>query len=476
MKKFLNKILVIIIGLLVILIILEIFLRIVGFSYLIKDTYRNNNQPIKKAKYTILCLGDSHTYGFGVEHQYSYPSRLQAFFDKNSKVSVNVINYGIVTQNTTQVLNSLQKSINDTKPDIIILLSGGANHWNYYGYNSSISYPSLSGFLNKLFFNIRVYKLFVLFSKNLGSKLFFSDRDEIRQEELKQIQEKLNYYMDKLKTEPQNPENYFYLGLYNYKVQKIDEAIKWLEKGIEVEPHCGNNYILINFCFNYYSHDETPAINWLKKGIEKYPNNPLLYKLILENYHKIGKKDELKEWTSKLSAIRGNLMNIYFAKINQEDKNFLEKRAIAVDPEFNEVTNNVLGMTHGFLNFGNIIHKQEIVTENKKYVLSWIKADLENIFQICYKNNIKLILQSYAIKPENDFWTTTSRTVNDALKEFAEENAVPFVDNEAVFDKLEYRGWNYFNKCKSDTHPNKEGYEIMAKNLYDYIVANNLIN
>jgi lysophospholipase L1-like esterase len=501
MKRILKKAMVISLGLLSILLILELSLRIAGFLFL------NSNHPAYNKKYqnkdvsiyTILCLGDSHTYGMGVTNRYNYPSQLEVLLNNRRLTTESrlktfkVINKGVVTQNTVELLISLKKTLDEVKPDLVILLTGGANNWNYYGYKPGNSNPELSGFLNNALYKIRVYKLVVLLYKNITVKLTQrsqeannsinpttvsqegNNKKEISQEEnILNIKYKIKQFEEKIKLETNNPENYFYAGLYYYQSGNIEQARKLFELGIDVDPSYGNNYALINYCYTYHSNNIEQAIKWLKEKIVKYPNNPLLYEMLAEDYHKLGFREESTKWLTLAKNLGPNAMRINYKRIDKSSYNFLERRAMSIDPRFKDINDGPHGTALGFITFQEGIDKEKIVNDNMNYVLPWVKADLENIINICRKNKVEIIIQNYAIKPEYGFWTQSARTVNVVLKEVANEYSIPFVDNEENFNSLGENQKYYFNHSKDDSHPNEKGYGLMAKNLYYSIVTNYL--
>jgi lysophospholipase L1-like esterase len=485
-KNILKKVFALVLGLLSILLILEIILRIAGFAYLHKSNKSSDNVSQSKdgKTFTILCLGDSHTYGFGVEPQNNYPSQLQELLERGlgtgdgGQKTFKVINKGIVTQNTTDVLDVLQQDLNDIHPDLVILLTGGANHWNYYGYNSSKQYPQVSGILNRILYKIRVYKLCVLLYKTIENNLTHSsipNQDE-SDNKINEYASKIKYYELEARKNPVNAENYFYIGLYNYRMQNIEEAKKWFEMGIRIDPYYGNNYILLNYCYTYYSNDLYAGIKWLEEKIRREPNNPVWKEMIAENYYKTGNKDEAMKWLQASRNVDSNTMKIRYSAVNQAEQNLLEKRATDIDIRFKEIGKNPLGAALGFMYFQEDISKDKIVSGNKKFVLSWIKGDLEKIVQICRKNNVELLLQCYAVKPEDNFWTRIAGEVNLVVRDVANEYSVPTVDNEEIFKSLGARQKEYFTPYANDAHPNEKGYGLMAQNIYDKILSEKLLH
>jgi lysophospholipase L1-like esterase len=110
----------------------------------------------------------------------------------------------------------------------------------------------------------------------------------------------------------------------------------------------------------------------------------------------------------------------------------------------NEMVNALL--THGLPDYSDM-----------KVFKMTLAYDLRNIISLLSASNIKLILQSYPAS-----WA------NDILKETANVNKIAFVDNQAVFEKMQaasgYKREDYFAE---DGHCNAEGYKVMAENIYN---------
>ena len=148
-------------GLSITIILLEVMLRIIGFININRVTSdKKLLSSSQQTNYTILFLGDSFTAGMGASHDKTMPTQLQNLFNSEFKENfVNVINGGMPGCNTTQVLNKLDYAIGAIKPDLIILLIGGANKWNHKGYYAYLKGKSLFAALKDQVYRIRVYKL-----------------------------------------------------------------------------------------------------------------------------------------------------------------------------------------------------------------------------------------------------------------------------------------------------------------------------
>lgn len=103
----------------------------------------------------------------------------------------------------------------------------------------------------------------------------------------------------------------------------------------------------------------------------------------------------------------------------------------------------------------------------EEFVKLW-KYDTEIIIQAAKQRNIPIILMTYHINP-------SYLSIND-FKEIASKEDIYLVRNDLTFYNL------YLNKTISDYissidnwHPNEKGYRIIAKNAYDAIVENKLL-
>lgn len=84
---------------------------------------RNKEFNIQKddSTFRILCLGDSWTYGWGVDIEDSWPMQLETFLHKHGYPKVEVINCGRPGQYTTTHKNNITKLVPLLKPDLVLL-------------------------------------------------------------------------------------------------------------------------------------------------------------------------------------------------------------------------------------------------------------------------------------------------------------------------------------------------------------------
>jgi len=112
---------------LVILVVLELTLQAIGLFYSPSETAG----PGEEGTVSILCVGDSHTFGLAVPPPCSYPNRLAAILNQGRDDKLyNVINMGVPGRNSAVLRTKLKRYVEQTTPSIVLILSGFNNSWN----------------------------------------------------------------------------------------------------------------------------------------------------------------------------------------------------------------------------------------------------------------------------------------------------------------------------------------------------------
>ena len=133
-----KKIVVIVLGIIFSLFVLESTIRIVNFIY-------QNNLNLKRktisenSELRIYCYGDSFTRGMGAPEGFDFPAQLNFFLILNKFPKVKVVNRGVSGSNSAQILAKIKSDLKVNKPDCIVILGGGANLWNSWGYESGFN-------------------------------------------------------------------------------------------------------------------------------------------------------------------------------------------------------------------------------------------------------------------------------------------------------------------------------------------------
>ncbi len=109
---------------------------------------------------TILCVGDSHTYGAPLPEADAYPAQLQRMLDERlPQWSFEVINLGFPGVNSTFVANRLETQLSQIRPDIVMVTAGTNNLWNKLGEDEDKQGTSA---FRQVLLKIKLYRLLTI--------------------------------------------------------------------------------------------------------------------------------------------------------------------------------------------------------------------------------------------------------------------------------------------------------------------------
>ncbi len=129
-----------------------------------EDPQSKNLPEDNKEGYTILCVGDSYTFGGFGSYENAYPYQLQKMFNAVPGNRIKVINGGACEYNSRQVLARLPSLIKDYKPDAVILLVGATNRFNLALYDMDGN--PIMGIIK----SFRIYKMAKMIKMNFHNK------------------------------------------------------------------------------------------------------------------------------------------------------------------------------------------------------------------------------------------------------------------------------------------------------------------
>jgi len=173
--KFIKKFRIFSTYVLFILVFTELILRFIGFMY----SRVPNLSQFGHDSFNIICLGDSFTYGSGVDCKYSYPKQLEHILNEKKIMpkEFKVFNLGIPGYNSSQVLQYLTYILNRyRKPDLIIILTGANDSWNltdsniYRFINKDDILRKMLMYVKRYIFRLRIYKALKIAKLNLKGK------------------------------------------------------------------------------------------------------------------------------------------------------------------------------------------------------------------------------------------------------------------------------------------------------------------
>jgi lysophospholipase L1-like esterase len=111
--------------------------------------FRGEEFPFQKEEdeIRIVAMGDSITFGFGLDETAPYPYQLQKMLQSegNGHYSYRVINAGVPSYDSLQVLLTFEHRVLELEPDLIIVTVG----WNDLSYSLRDWYPEISLYTGK---------------------------------------------------------------------------------------------------------------------------------------------------------------------------------------------------------------------------------------------------------------------------------------------------------------------------------------
>ena len=432
MKKY--NILLLMFGIIVALVLSEILLTLAGAEY---RMYRlgNKKELRSHADSRILCLGDSYTFGEGAAKGYSYPEQLQALLDNNVSKKFKVFNGGVPGSNSSQLFNNLEANIKKYNPDIIIIMTGANNDSNFHQSNYFLFVDnSMKTYLYRIdsfMSNLHTYKLLKATTINIFNKLIHGMRPMRVSREINKINLSINTAnKDRVKIENvplefrEEAAHHFEMGRFYEERSKFELALEEYKKASELNPYDENYLRKIGFIYLHRMHVKNAsllAIQAFQKALEIDPLNLELREELFNTYYQEGKKELAMEELRTM---------LYLCPDYEIARQLLAHKL----PDFQD---------------------REVAAKTLEY-------DLRNIIKLTASIGIKLILESYP----------SGHPTNRTAEKVAREHRISFIDNAAVFRKLEqskgYRWEHYFTE---DAHCNENGYKVIAENVYNTLIA-----
>ena len=460
MSKGRSRIVVFTVGIVLCLLLLEVSLRIVGAVY---SRLSESDSSRGGAGTTILCLGDSVTFGLGAKRGFSYPDQLQKMLDQSDpQKQYKVINRGWPGQNSAQLLLRVERYLREFRPQIVTLLTGARNQDNYFGFRQFLekSGDDRRGFLLSLHDSldtIRLYKFTRLLFRDLTTA--GGNREPAVTHELPEIQP--GRYPSEVRRPPAEKavedcfegERLKEMGQYDKALEFIQEAVN----RVEVQGSC--YYLAGSMYLEQKQYQE--AIDWFQKGVDQDP-------LLFGNYDGIGltlseqgKMEEAIIWFQK-GFVKARYESLYghcyigISKAFRKNGDALSairffeqevKRPSPVDDYLNRLAADYL-----------LLFQKRRSTSD---VLRWIQSDIGQLLGLLKRYDVQIIFQNYPYEPD----------IDAIYQEIGGNSEVVFVDHRKTFDPYTKNGVLSREFFVPDGHPNAKGYHLMAKNLWAVITS-----
>lgn len=527
-KKYLTKTLVFLLGSIVFLTLLEFIISLVGAGYL----YFNSPTLLNsKNTFNILCLGNSHTFGAGVNKNEAYPAVMQNFLNTSyNENTFNIINGGFINGNTSIILENMKSLTTTYKPQLVLVMVGQANFWNSYGYQDSKSDESDNSWgkneVRKKLEKFHIFKFFDLAYSIIFKKIF--DPPHIQNVEALQIiakkeGEALNLNIGKAELIHGKNIIQNYISNFNESSPKnLNAAI--LTK-IFIDQHLSpSDDVLIKDIEQLYKYEN-----------ENYSYNTIIFFLSKKNY--IWSKEDqfqkfvlmsqkvLSENNMRKFEIVSNILQNKKSQISVDQQLEYILSELAVYPantfaaekaytilyskkKYSEATQVIIASLNanpfsvkdisGWLRelyvysksskktiddflkgfeFKKNLLQFEVSDQNEK-IMNWIEQDYQKIIDYYAHENIPMVIIGY-------HWLRNIHHESNlelSIEKIARNNShLPYINlkptylSEAALSKTKMSTLYSTVMGPNDTHPSVEGHKLIAKLLIDFLVDKKLI-
>lgn len=481
--------------------LLEIGLRIAGHLYWLKKfssiektdifVYENVSDA-----YTVLCVGDSFTFGESLPGHDTYPGQLtEKLRTVDTFRKFLFINGGKCEFNSRQTLKLLPQWIKTQNPDLIILLVGAANRFNPSWYNVNAGQGVLTP-LVEMIRNLRVFKMIRIIVLNLRWKYLGKGFEGV----ISGQERALSYDVD-----AGGIQKLVFVDSQGNKFRSRGKQAKnYIKKMIKIKASKEGDPLSIIW-FYYNNGDTQKALAIAQENLEKNSMIPDILCAMGYIYFRTGQHQEAERCykrafkndpSSELALCHLayfyrelGFLNAKNGKCDQAVEYFL--KAISLDPARSH-NYYMLAKTYDLqskydiatilallekmkedyprLEESEVLRRYLGLFKNKNNweanIRQWLMDDLESIAELCQEQNVKLIIQNYPIPYP---------MANNALKKIAEKYNLPFVDNCSVFHALisqEKRDIYLLD----DDHCTVEGYRVMAENIYKRLISEGIVN
>jgi tetratricopeptide (TPR) repeat protein len=259
-------------GLLLFLLVLEGGLRLAGSFYDEPRTQPDLPELAALGDHVILAVGDSMTWGIGASKGMTWPEQLEREIELRSPgLDYTVINGSMAGANSTMIRALLEEYLQVFQPDLVLILAGGSNNTNYFGYHQWKRADSPWARIDDVLFGLRVYRLLRSLGRT-GLAPAVGGQDPV----LDGIAGAIDAYEAWLIDQGREPLPALREGGYLLEVSRYQRALEIFERAAEEHPddgcpHWGRGMALKGL------RDESGAERAYLACIEEEPDNPACY-------------------------------------------------------------------------------------------------------------------------------------------------------------------------------------------------------
>jgi len=420
------------VNILICLLSFELILQITGLFFALKIKKQN---LAKGGDIHIICIGDSFTYGLGVPRSEAYPSQLEKVLNNAyPQKHIKVINLGVPGYNSSQCLNTIKEKLDYYKPKIILVMSGMNNCWNFTDssyfkikqtkHNSPLNFRAK--LIDTLLCKLKTYKLIKIAFLNITDRLKST---------------KPQHYHE----QPTLPKREFLMPLRSAELTGLlKEGLRYFEQGqydlsevyyrkaLELAPDDYEPHWFMGRFYNQKGQKEKATEELVLAT--KYALHPYTVTCILADMQEQSQPLNSKYFQEYADLIK-NLRSVWIEKFGEE---YVQR---FIDPMISYEENDLINV---------------------------LAYDLKEMKNYIIEKKARLVVLTYP-------WPATKfRCPVDIYYRIANYLDLPLVDNTSLFDKC-LKIYRYEDLFVADGHCTKEGYRLIAENVYDTLKRYNLI-
>jgi lysophospholipase L1-like esterase len=420
-----------------------------------------------EAKYTLLCEGDSFTYGIGGN---AYPDQLQKLMnERHGEGTVRTVNTGIPGLNSALLADDLEAHLIEHKPDAVLVIVGENNSWNSIRLDDSGGAPSVWMRVDAMLLSSRAYKLVRVAAIGWYYGTFHEARgvDHGFEGDDLELQRAANHLTDtrevigypEKEPAPRLPLEAVMPAWDAAQVAKregrYDDALREFLVVVEGAPDFGPAWY--GLATAYMRRKENgPAIAALEKAASLPPVDGEVYFTLGHAYAQEEREaDAVRAWTDGLRQWpESHKLYGALARYFQEQHRLWE----AID-----AVKDVPGVEKNLLHRYLLTLKPHAPTEPKEgeedavkgLVMEGLRNDIRRVIRTSRRYGAEVILGSY---PDAAY---------DVVEEVAREERVKYIDFRPIYDARFESREQYLSADRC--HCNTDGYAVMAEVFADAV-------
>ena len=465
MKRTARRTIVSLAGLLVVLLVLELGLRVVGCVHRRQLAARRAPVSAADGSCRILCAGDSYTVGMGAPVGQDYPRQLQRLLDARGEPACQVVNSAVAGQNTAQILRQLRNDLPVLRPRVVVLLCGGANVWNHWGYDAGCG-----SWTRRVLYDIRLVKLVTLLARGVKDKAGVGDArrlDDVLESEVYESARQA------CRDKPGDARAHFELGLILLDARRAEEAKAAFLRGIELDPAMAHNYEGLANAF-YVVGEFEEALAALKRGVRVDPGYLAFYRELGGMSSALGRFDDAVAYYKE--GLKRDPMCLDFHQHLGSMMRFVDPEKASFEDLLRE---HPYDTGRAFYNLRRQLYhpntllsdKPEGLDRNDSLMAAWLERDLKAIQALCEREGALLILHDYPLRGRvvENSWMDMADKANQTLHKVAAELGTPIVFHAQTFIGVPGRD-RLFEPRGMTEHCSAEGYALMARGVFEKLM------